>query len=125
MSSIFLAPQLHIIYTRKNSSFSHKTLGFKSFGSTPDVESEELEAGGPPNRPFTGGLFPMHGDRGMSSQPAAGNEDKASEDVQEDNASLQVTVPDAIPTVPQPSRAMERQLAIASPRWEPDDLNGG
>mgnify|MGYP006961253171 CR=1 FL=1 len=59
----------------------------------------------------------------MSSQPAAGNEDKASEDVQEDNASLQVTVPDAIPTVPQPSRAMERQLAIASLRWEPDDLD--
>ena len=67
----------------------------------------------------------MHGDGGMSSQPAAGTKDKASEDVQEDNASLQVTVPDAIPTVPQPSRAMERQLAIASPRWEPDDLDGG
>ena len=54
----------------------------------------------------------------MSSQPAAGNEDKASENVQEENASLQVIVPDAIRTVPQPSHAMERQLAIASPRWD-------
>ena len=85
------------------------------------VYIEELDA----NIPFTGGLFPMHGDGGMSSQSAAGNEDNASENVQEDNASLQVIVPDAIPTVRQPSHAMECQLAIASPRWKPDDLDGG
>ena len=66
----------------------------------------------------------MHEDGGMSSQHEAGNEDKASDDMHEDNASLQVSVPDVIPRVPQPSPAMEHQLAIASPSREPNNLDG-
>ena len=71
----------------------------------------------------------MHEDGGMSSQPAIGNEDKASVDVHAilgSNSSLQVIMPDVTPMVPGilPSPAWERQLAIASPSWEPDNLDG-
>ena len=63
-------------------------------------------------------FFPMHGDGGMSSQPAAGNEDKASVDVRVvlgSNSSLLVIMPDVLP-----SPAWERQLAIAGPSREPN-----
>ncbi|XP_044973532.1 uncharacterized protein LOC123441076 [Hordeum vulgare subsp. vulgare] len=76
---------------------------------------------------IAGGLSPMHEDGGMSSQPAAGNEDRESEDVHAvpgSNASLQEMVSDVIPTIPQTSPAREGQLGIASPRGEPDDLDG-
>ena len=58
----------------------------------------------------------------MSSQPAAGNEDKANVDVHAvlgSNSSMRVIMPDVLP-----SPAWERQLAIVSPSREADNLDG-
>ncbi|KAM3336266.1 hypothetical protein ACQJBY_030324 [Aegilops geniculata] len=103
------------------------TAGERELPSQLNVASAQAEERRPEIGTLTiaGGLSPVHGDGGMSSQREAGNEDKASDDVHEGNASLQVSVPDVIPRVPQPSPAMEDQPDIASPRREPDNLDGG